>query len=187
MSGPYSHHRIRSSLLAASSGTLSHVDLFAVVVACISLALSSYAVLLSRRQVVAGEQLTRIEQERRTEEQQDREAAAEADLHARVTVALSGKHIVVGNDGPHEATDVHVVYLDPQDGLPPPITSRWSDIDAVLASATESKAPAGLTAQTSRRFTVALTWTDGAGQQRTQSVLRADPPGDPGRFLRVGR
>jgi hypothetical protein len=149
---------------------MNHVSLalavLALAVSCLSLAYARHA--------KAGEDLNEIEQERLKDEVR-REATG---LLADVTVELSlpavkaSRQIGVRNAGPAPATDVLISYLEADDGLPPPDTSRWSLLRSELGPGQSSWANAGLTPMSSKRFRGAIDWRDGNGTHRREFELR---------------
>jgi hypothetical protein len=131
----------------------------------------------AKQQAAAAKAQLSLDQDRRNEElarrRKEDEEAARADL--RVTLIWVRPHppqIVVHNHGPHLASDISLSYLDADDGLPPPDTSRWDELAAVLGPERASSVDADLGLNTTRRFRVTLRWNDGMGSRSTVEQLQ---------------
>jgi len=59
----------------------------------------------------------------------------------------------------------------PDDGLPPPDTSGWDELAAMLGPERASSVDADFGVDTTRRFRVTLRWTDGTGSRSTVEQL----------------
>jgi hypothetical protein len=149
---------------------MNHVSLalavLALAVSCLSLVYARHA--------VAGEGLTEIEQERRRDEVRREAAGRLADVTVELSLpaAKASRQIGVRNAGPAPATDVLITYLEANDGLSPPDTSRWSQLRRELGPGQSSWANAGLSVKSSRRFRGAVDWRDGNGTHRREFELR---------------
>ena len=129
----------------------------------------------AKQQAAAAKAQLSLDQDRRNEELAERrkedEEAARADL--RVTTIWVRPHppqIVLHNHGPHVASEISLSYLEADDGLPPPDTSRWHELAATLGPARASSVDAGV--NVTRRFRVTLRWKDGTGNRSTVEQLQ---------------
>ena len=93
----------------------------------------------AKQQAAAARAQLSLDQDRRNDElarrRREDEEAARADL--RVTTIWVRPHppqIVVHNHGPHVASEISLSYLEADDGLPPPDTSRWDELAATLGT-----------------------------------------------------
>jgi hypothetical protein len=149
---------------------MNHVSLalavLALAVSCLSLAYARHA--------KAGEDLAKIEQERLRDEVRREAAGRLADVSVELSrpAAKASRQIGVRNAGPASATNLLITYLEANDGLPPPDTSRWSQLRRELGPGQSSWANAGLTAKSSKRFRGAVDWRDGNGTHRREFELR---------------
>ena len=128
-----------------------------------------------QRAAAANAQLS-LDQDRRNEElarrRKEDEEAARADL--RVTTVWVRPHpplIVLHNHGPHVASEISLSYLDADDGLAPPDTSRWHELPATLRPERASSVDADFGLNVTRRFRVTLRWKDGTGSRSTVEQL----------------
>lgn len=131
----------------------------------------------AKQQAAAAKAQLSLDQDRRNEElarrRKEDEEAALADL--RVTLIWVRPHppqIVVHNHGPHLASEISLSYLDADDGLSPPDTSRWHELAATLGPKRASGVDADFGLNTTRRFRVTLRWNDGTGSRSTVEQLQ---------------
>ena len=138
----------------------------ALAVSCLSLVYARHA--------KAGEDLTEIDQERHKDEVRQEATGRLADVTVELSLPAvkASRQIGVRNAGPAPATDILITYLEANDGLPPPDTSRWSQLRSELRPGQSSWANAGLTAKSSKRFRGAVDWRDGNGTHRREFELR---------------
>jgi hypothetical protein len=150
---------------------MNHVSL---AVAFLALAVSCLSLVYARH-VKAAEDLTEIEQERRIDEIRREAAGRLADVTVELSLpaAKASRQIGVRNAGPARATEILITYLEANDGLPSPETSRWSQLRRELGPGQSSWVNAGLTAKSSKRFRGAIDWRDGNGMHRREFELRA--------------
>ena len=131
----------------------------------------------AKQQAAAAKAQLSLDQDRRNEElarrRKEDEEAARADL--RVTTIWVRPHppqIVVHNHGPHVASEISLSYLEADDGLPPPDTSRWHELAATLGPERASSVDADVGLNVTRRFRVTLRWEDGTGSRSTVEHLQ---------------
>lgn len=138
----------------------------ALAVSCLSLAYARHA--------KAREDLAEIEQERRKDQARRETGGLLADVTVELSLpaAKAYRQIGVRNAGPAPATNVLITYLEANDGLPPPDTSRWSQLRRDLGPGQSTWANAGLTAKSSKRFRGMVDWRDGNGMHRREFELR---------------
>jgi Tfp pilus assembly protein PilE len=124
----------------------------------------------AKQQAAAARAQLSLDQDRRNEElarkRKEDEHAARADL--RVTLIWVRPHppqIVLHNYGPHVASEISLNFLDADDGLPPPDTSRWHELSATLGPERASSVEADFGLNATRRFRVTLRWKDGTGSR----------------------
>jgi hypothetical protein len=77
-----------------------------------------------------------------------------------------------GGHGPHVASEISLSYLEADDGLPPPDTSRWHELAATLGPERASSVDADIGVNVTRRFRVTLHWKDGTGNRSTVEQLQ---------------
>ena len=158
------------------------ISVAALLVACAAAWFARSQAVEARRQAVASEEAVRIERERRYEERADREradlAAGTADVFLDVqrTFGLDSRAMLrVVNRGPHEAGDVLVYFLDANDGLEAPDTTRWRELggsDSLRSGASRS-VPWDNDYVTTSDFVAAVEWTDRRGRQHRDFRVRA--------------
>ena len=131
----------------------------------------------AKQQAAAAKAQLSLDQDRRNDElarrRKEDEEAAPADL--RVTTVWVRPHppqIVLHNHGPHAASEISLSYLDADDGLPPPDTSRWDELAATLGPERASSVDTDVGLNTTRRFRVTLRWKDGTGSRSTVEQLQ---------------
>jgi hypothetical protein len=131
----------------------------------------------AKQQAAAARAQLSLDQDRRNDElarkRREDEEAARADL--RVTLISVRPHppqIVLHNHGPHVASEISLSYLDADDGLPPPDTSRWHELAATLGPERASSVDAHFGLDTTQRFRVTLRWKDGTGSRSTVEQLQ---------------
>jgi hypothetical protein len=131
----------------------------------------------AKQQAAAAKAQLSLDQDRRNDElaarQKEDEEAARADL--RVILIWVRPHlpqIVVHNHGPHVASEISLSYLDADDGLPPPDTSRWHELAATLGPERASGVDTDFASNVTRRFRVTLRWNDGTGSRSTVQQLQ---------------
>ena len=131
----------------------------------------------AKQQAAAAKAQLSLDQDRRNEElarrRKEDEEAARADL--RVTTVWVRPHppqIVVHNHGPHAASEISISYLDADDDLPAPDTSRWHELAATLGPDRASSVDADLSSNVTKRFRVTLRWNDGTGSRSTVEQLQ---------------
>jgi hypothetical protein len=129
----------------------------------------------AKQQAAAAKAQLSLDQDRRNDElalrRKEEEEAARADL--RVTTIWVRPHppqIVLQNHGPHVASEISLSYLDADDGLPPPDTSRWHELASTLGPKRAVSVDAGV--NVTRRFRVTLRWKDGTGSRSTVEQLQ---------------
>jgi hypothetical protein len=129
----------------------------------------------AKQQAAAAKAQLSLDQDRRNDElalrRKEEEEAARADL--RVTTIWVRPHppqIVLQNHGPHVASEISLSYLDADDGLPPPDTSRWHELASTLGPERAVSVDAGV--NVTRRFRVTLRWKDGTGSRSTVEQLQ---------------
>jgi len=129
----------------------------------------------AKQQAAAAKAQLSLDQDRRNDElalrRKEEEEAARADL--RVTTISVRPHppqIVLQNHGPHVASEISLSYLDVDDGLPPPDTSRWHELASTLGPERAVSVDAGV--NVTRRFRVTLRWKDGTGSRSTVEQLQ---------------
>ena len=129
----------------------------------------------AKQQAAAAKAQLSLDQDRRNEElariRKEDEETARADL--RVTAIWVRPHppqIVVHNHGPHVASEISLSYLDADDGLPPPDTSRWHELASTLGPERAVSVDAGV--NVTRRFRMTLRWKDGTGSRSTVEQLQ---------------
>jgi hypothetical protein len=129
----------------------------------------------AKQQAAAAKAQLSLDQDRRNDElalrRKEEEEAARADL--RVTTIWVRPHppqIVLQNHGPHVAREISLSYLDSDDGLPPPDTSRWHELASTLGPERAVSVDAGV--NVTRRFRVTLRWKDGTGSRSTVEQLQ---------------
>jgi hypothetical protein len=129
----------------------------------------------AKQQAAAAKAQLSLDQDRRNDElalrRKEEEEAARADL--RVTTIWVQPHppqIVLQNHGPHVASEISLSYLDADDGLPPPDTSRWHELASTLGPERAVSVDAGV--NVTRRFRVTLRWKDGTGSRSTVEQLQ---------------
>ena len=129
----------------------------------------------AKQQAAAAKAQLSLDQDRRNDElalrRKEEEEAARADL--RVTTIWVRPHppqIVLHNHGPHVASEISLSYLDADDGLPPPDTSRWHELASTLGPERAISVDAGV--NVTRRFRVTLRWKDGTGSRSTVEHLQ---------------
>ena len=130
----------------------------------------------AKQQAAAAKAQLSLDQDRRNDElarkRKEDEEAARADL--RVTLISVRPHppqIVLHNHGPHVASEISLSYLDADDGLPPPDTSRWHELAPTLGPARASSVDADFGLDVTKRFRVTLRWKDGTGSRSTVEQL----------------
>ncbi|MFN8083797.1 MAG: hypothetical protein U0Q14_06155 [Dermatophilaceae bacterium] len=158
------------------------MSVVALVVACISAWYTRSQAVEARRQAAAAEESVRIERERRDEELADRadagRIAATADVVVDIarTFGLDSRPMFrVVNRGPHEAVEILVYFLNANDGLEAPDTTRWRELsgsDALHGGASRS-VPWAQAYETTSDFRAAVEWTDGRGRQHREFRVRA--------------
>lgn len=154
------------------------MDIAALIVAILALAVSLASVRYSQQQAKAATVTAEIESDRRADEVASRADAAQAALVADLTVTIepgdrnNGGRLVVTNLGPRAAKDVNVTFDAAEDGRPAPITQRWRELSGTLEAGDAVAVNAGISPQTTRRFWVLLEWTDERGQQHKRVRLR---------------
>jgi hypothetical protein len=131
----------------------------------------------AKQQAAAARAQLSLDQDRRNDElarrRKEDEEAARADL--RVTTFWVRPHppqIVLHNHGPHEASEISLSYLDADDGLPPPDTSRWDELAGSLGPERASRVEADAGFNVTKRFRVTLRWKDGTGSRSTVEQLQ---------------
>jgi len=129
----------------------------------------------AKQQAAAAKAQLSLDQDRRNDElalrRKEEEEAARADL--RVTTIWVRPHppqIVLQNHGPHVASEISLSYLDADDGLPPPDTSRWHELASTLGPERAVSVDAGV--NVTRRFRVTLRWKDGTGSRSKVEQLQ---------------
>lgn len=129
----------------------------------------------AKQQAAAAKAQLSLDQDRRNDElalrRKEEEEAARADL--RVTTIWVRPHppqIVLHNHGPHVASEISLSYLDADDGLPPPDTSRWHELASTLGPERAISVDAGV--NVTRRFRVTLRWKDGTGSRSIVEQLQ---------------
>jgi hypothetical protein len=129
----------------------------------------------AKQQAAAAKAQLSLDQDRRNDElalrRKEEGEAARADL--RVTTIWVRPHppqIVLQNHGPHVASEISLSYLDADDGLPPPDTSRWHELASTLGPERAVSVDAGV--NVTRRFRVTLRWKDGTGSRSTVEQLQ---------------
>jgi hypothetical protein len=129
----------------------------------------------AKQQAAAAKAQLSLDQDRRNDElalrRKEEDEAARADL--RVTTIWVRPHppqIVLQNHGPHVASEISLSYLDADDGLPPPDTSRWHELASTLGPERAVSVDAGV--NVTRRFRVTLRWKDGTGSRSTVEQLQ---------------
>ena len=129
----------------------------------------------AKQQAAAAKAQLNLDQDRRNDElalrRKEEEEAARADL--RVTTIWVRPHppqIVLQNHGPHVASEISLSYLDADDGLPPPDTSRWHELASTLGPERAVSVDAGV--NVTRRFRVTLRWKDCTGSRSTVEQLQ---------------
>jgi hypothetical protein len=139
----------------------------------------------AKQQAAAAKAQLSLDQDRRMDElarrrkeeeeaaRKEEEEAARADL--RVTTIWVRPHppqIVLHNHGPHVASEISLSYLDADDGLPAPDTSRWHELAATLRPERASSVEADAGVNVAKRFRVTLRWKDGTGSRSTVEQLQ---------------
>jgi len=159
------------------------VSVAALVVACAAAWYARSQTLEARRQAVAAEEAVRIERDRREEERADRAradlafATADVVMNIQRTFGLDSRPMLrVENRGPHEAAEVLAVYIDANDGLSAPDTSRWAEFGGSepLPSGAVRSVPWDTSFDITSDFRVVIEWTDGRrGRQHRELRVRA--------------
>jgi hypothetical protein len=171
---------LRQDACMDTLATVISVD--ALLVACGAAWYARAQTLEARRQAVASEETVRIERERRDEERADRAssdlAAATADVVVDVqrTFGIDSRPMLrLVNRGPHDAADVIVTFLDANDGLAAPDTSRWREFGGSdpLRSGAVRSLPWDPDYDTTSDFRAVVEWIDGRGPQRRELRVRA--------------
>ena len=158
------------------------ISVIALLVSLLSAWYTRHAALVAKAQADAAKQQAAaakaqlsLDQDRRNDElalrRKEEEEAARADL--RVTTIWVRPHppqIVLQNHGPHVASEISLSYLDADDGLPPPDTSRWHELASTLGPERAVSVDAGV--NVTRRFRVTLRWKDGTGSRSTVEQLQ---------------
>jgi hypothetical protein len=148
------------------------LDIASLIVSALAFIAAGIAVYLALRQTKTSEATAKIEQSRRGEEI----AQAERDKRADLTVAImptasnESPKIWVRNDGPAHASDVFVIFIRAHDGRPAPHID-WGRLRGELAPNDYLVARLGLTAHSTKRFSVRFGWRDGNGDHLRDSVL----------------
>ena len=145
------------------------LDIASLIVSALAFIAAGIAVYLALRQTRTSEA---TQQSRRGEET----AQAERDKRADVAVAImptasnESPKIWVRNDGPAHASDVFVIFIRAHDGRPAPHID-WARLHGELATNDYLVARLGLTAHSTKRFSVRFGWRDGNGDHLRDSVL----------------
>lgn len=145
------------------------LDIASLIVSALAFIAAGIAVYLALRQTRTSEA---TQQSRRGEET----AQAERDKRADVAVAImptasnESPKIWVRNDGPAHASDVFVIFIRAHDGRPAPHID-WARLRGELATNDYLVARLGLTAHSTKRFSVRFGWRDGNGDHIRDSVL----------------
>ncbi len=130
----------------------------------------------AKQQAAAAKAQLSLDQDRRNEElarrRKEDEEAARADLRVTLISVRPHPQIVLHNHGPHLATEISLTYLDADDGLAPPDTSRWHELATTLGPERASSVDADFGIDTTRRFRVTLGWKDGTGSRSTVEQLQ---------------
>ena len=137
--------------------------------AAVAAAWASWSAVRATRQTA---QLVAIEQERRTEERRDRDAAASRAQQANLLLRASKNHrspshetylLTVHNTGPATAIDVTLGILPAKPGDSPPYLQRTNTAPFVLVAQDSREVGFAAATQTTPEFVCRLQWTDGAG------------------------
>jgi cytoskeletal protein RodZ len=131
----------------------------------------------AKQQAAAAKAQLSLDQDRRNDElarkPKEDEEAARADLRViLIWVRPHPPQIVLHNHGPHVASEISLSYLDADDGLPPPDTSRWHELAATLRPERASSVEADAGLNVTKRFRVTLRWKDGTGSRSTVEQLQ---------------
>lgn len=145
------------------------LDIASLIVSALAFIAAGIAVYLALRQTRTSEA---TQQSRRGEEtaQAERDKRADVAIAIMPTASNESPKIWVRNDGPAHASDVFVIFIRAHDGRPAPHID-WARLRGELATNDYLVARLGLTAHSTKRFSVRFGWRDGNGDHLRDSVL----------------
>ena len=145
------------------------LDIASLIVSTLAFIAAGIAVYLALRQTRTSEA---TQQSRRGEEtaQAERDKRADVAIAIMPTASNESPKIWVRNDGPAYASDVFVIFIRAHDGRPAPHID-WARLRGELATNDYLVARLGLTAHSTKRFSVRFGWRDGTGDHLRDSVL----------------
>ena len=145
------------------------LDIASLIVSALAFIAAGIAVYLALRQTRTSEA---AQQSRRGEEtaQAERDKRADVAIAIMPTASNESPKIWVRNDGPAHASDVFVIFIRAHDGRPAPHID-WARLRGELATNDYLVARLGLTAHSTKRFSVRFGWRDGNGDHIRDSVL----------------
>ena len=145
------------------------LDIASLIVSALAFIAAGIAVYLALRQTRTSEA---TQQSRRGEETAQAERGKRADVAVAIMPAASNESpkIWVRNDGPAHASDVFVIFIRAHDARPAPHID-WGRLRGELATNDYLVARLGLTAHSTKRFSVRFGWRDGKGDHLRDSVL----------------
>lgn len=145
------------------------LDIASLIVSALAFIAAGIAVYLALRQTRTSEA---TQQSRRGEEtaQAERDKRADVGVAIMPTASNESPKIWVRNDGPAHASDVFVIFIRAHDGRPAPHID-WARLRGELATNDYLVARLGLTAHSTKRFSVRFGWRDGNGDHLRDSVL----------------
>lgn len=145
------------------------LDIASLIVSTLAFIAAGIAVYLALRQTRTSEA---TQQSRRGEEtaQAERDKRADVAIAIMPTASNESPKIWVRNDGPAHASDVFVIFIRAHDGRPAPHID-WARLRGELATNDYLVARLGLTAHSTKRFSVRFGWRDGNGDHLRDSVL----------------